>query len=235
VYEQGVGPCREGPDLDYDGPLKGVSVRIDLRLPNESEWLKVFDPRDSTLLVPVRDPPSIGAQVRVDLVIGKEGARVILHGQIISHRDDDAGGCTIAISPGDREKINYVNGFVRGGLLNLRERRRLPVPLEVTYGGIEGPCRTVTRDIHEEGVFILTDSPLPEDSEVHLFLSIPGTAQPLSLTGMVQHTVVPDDEDVPGMGILFKMDDSQKAALVKAVDELERAFMSGALPEALLL
>jgi uncharacterized protein (TIGR02266 family) len=168
-------------------------------------------------------------------VIGKDGPRVILHGQVIAHRDDDAGGCTVAISPADREKINYVNGFVRGGLLNLRERRRLPVRLEVTYGGLEGPCKTYTRDINEEGVFILTDTPLPEESEVHLFLAVPGLAQPLSLTGMVQHTVVPDDEDIPGMGILFKMDDAQRAALTKAVDELERAFLAGQLPEALLL
>lgn len=210
-------------------------MRIDLRLPSESEWLRVFDPRDSTLLAAVREPPDVGTTVRVDLVIGKEGPRVILHGQVISHRDDAVGGCTVALSPGDREKINYVNGFVRGGLLNLREKRRLPVRLEVTYGGLDGPCKTFTRDINEEGVFILTDTPLPEDSEVHLFLTIPNLAAPLSLTGMVQHTVVPDDEDIPGMGILFKMDDGQKAALVKAVDELEKAFMSGSLPEALLL
>ncbi|HTJ40635.1 MAG TPA: PilZ domain-containing protein [Kofleriaceae bacterium] len=210
-------------------------MRIDLRLPDESEWLKVFDPRDSTLIAAVSKPPPVGSQVRVDLVIGKEGARVILHGQVITHRDDGPGGCTVAISPADREKINYVNGFVRGGLLNLRERRRLPVRLEVTYGGLEGPCKTFTRDINEEGVFILTDAPLPEESEVHLFVAVPGAAQPLSLTGIVQHTVVPDDEDIPGMGILFKLDEAQRAAVVKAVDELERAFMSGSLPEALLL
>lgn len=210
-------------------------MRIDLRLSNESEWLKVFDPRDSTLLAAIPKPPAVGAQVRVDLVIGKEGPRVILHGQVISHRDDEGGGCTVALSPGDREKINYVNGFVRGGLLNLREKRRLPVRLEVTYGGLDGPCKTYTRDINEEGVFILTDAPLPEESEVHLFVVVPSLAQPLSLTGIVQHTVVPDDEDVPGMGILFKLDDAQRAALTKAVDELERAFMTGQLPEPFLL
>lgn len=212
-------------------------MRIDLRLSNESEWLKVFDPRDSTLIAAIPKPPAVGAQVRVDLVIGKEGPRVILHGQVISHRADegDGGGCTVALSPADREKINYVNGFVRGGLLNLREKRRLPVRLEVTYGGLDGPCKTYTRDINEEGVFILTDAPLPEESEVHLFVVVPSLAQPLSLTGIVQHTVVPDDEDVPGMGILFKLDDTQRAALTKAVDELERAFMSGQLPEPFLL
>ena len=211
-------------------------MRIDLRLANESEWLKVFDPRDSALHAAIRQPPAVGTQVRVDLVIGKEGPRVILHGQVIAHRDETTGGgCSVAISPADREKINYINGFVRGGLLNLRERRRLPVRLDVTYGGLDGPCKTHTRDINEEGVFILTDAPLPEDSEVHLFIAVPGMAQPMSLTGMVQHTVVPDDEDIPGMGILFKMDDSQRALLTKTVDELERAFLAGQLPEALLL
>ncbi len=214
---------------------KGALVRIDLRLANESEWLKVFDPRDGTLFAAVAPAPPVGGTARIDLIIGREGPRVILHGQVIAHRAlDGAPGCAVAIGPGDREKINYINGFVRGGLLNLREKRRLPVRLEVTYGGLSGPCKTETRDINEEGVFILTESPLPEESEVHLFLTIPGMAAPLSLAGTVQHTVVPDDEDIPGMGIMFNLDDAQRAALVKAVDDLERGFLSGQLPEALL-
>jgi uncharacterized protein (TIGR02266 family) len=212
-------------------------VRIDLRLTTESDWLKVFDPRDGALFAAVSPAPDVGSEVRIDLTVGKGGPRVILHGQVIGPRDghDGAAGVSVAIGPADREKINYINGFVRGGLLDLRERRRLPLRLAVTYGGLEGPVQTQTRDVNEEGVFVLTDAPLPEDSEIHLYLTIPGQPAPTSLTGLVTHTVVPEDDDIPGMGIVFKLDDdAQRQSLAKAIDELEKAFLAGSLPDEVL-
>jgi hypothetical protein len=210
-------------------------VRIDLRLPSESDWIKVFDPRDGTIFALIDPPPPNGTQVRLDLVVGKEGPRVILRGQVIARREEAGkAGCTVAVGPNEREKINYINGFVRGGLLNLRERRRLPIRLPVTYGGLNGACQTFTRDLNEEGVFVLSDQPLPEDSELHMIVAVPGRP-PISLVGIVSHTVVPEDEDTPGMGIVFKIDDETRQILTQTVDELERAFLSGSLPEAMLL
>ena len=105
----------------------------------------------------------------------------------------------------------------------------------MTYGGLEGPVQSHTRDVNEEGVFVLTDAPLPEDSEIHLYLTIPGQPAPMSLTGLVIHTVVPEDDDIPGMGIVFKLDDdAQRQSLAKAVDELEKAFLAGSLPDEVL-
>ena len=217
---------------------KGVpGVRIDLRLTTESDWLKVFDPRDGTLFAAVAPAPKVGTEVRIDLTVGQGGPRIILRGQVIGLRDghDGAAGASVAIGPADREKINYINGFVRGGLLNLREKRRLPLRLDVTYGGLDGPVQTHTRDVNEEGVFVLTDAPLPEDSEIHLYMTVPGQPAPLSLTGIVTHTVVPEDDDIPGMGVVFKLDDDAgKQQLAKAIDELERAFLAGTLSDDVL-
>src|SRR5438477_572350 len=81
----------------------------------------------------------------------------------------------------ERDKINYLNGYVRGGLINLREKRRLPIRLAVTYGAVDGPATTFTKDLNEEGVFLFTDKPLPEASQVHMLLTLPGRPQPLSL------------------------------------------------------
>ena len=206
-------------------------VRIELRLAAASDWLRVFDARDGTLLVARAAQPPVGQAVRVDLIVGQGGPRVILRGTVISSRD---GAAVVAIGPNERVKLNYLNGYVRGGLLDLREKRRLPIRLPVTYGAVEGPKQTFTRDINDEGVFIVSESPLPEDSEVHLLVSFPGREQPLSLSGVVSHTVVVEDEDVPGMGIVFRTDATTQAALRAAVDELERRFLADQLPDALL-
>jgi len=214
-------------------------VRLTVDLADKADWVKVFDPRDCTIFVAADNPPEVGVQTRVDVSIASGGPRVILHGRVIARRpvDDDGlpPGCSIAIGFEDREKINYLNGYVRGGLLNLRERRRLPLRLPVTYGGIDGPKQTYTRDINEEGVFIVSENPLPEDSEVHLRIQIPGSSESLDLVGIVSHTVVVEDEDVPGMGIVFRLKAAQAAALQAAIDSLEQRFHSGDLPDDVLM
>jgi uncharacterized protein (TIGR02266 family) len=213
--------------------------RIDLKLADKADWVKVFDPRDSTIFVGQEEPAHVGEQIRLDLVIGTGGPRVILRGKVIARRmKGDAAlprGVSIALGPEEREKINYLNGFVRGGLLNLREMRRLPLRFPVTYGGIGGPCKTYTRDINEEGVFVITEDPLPEGSEVHLLLTVPIRGNAVSLAGTVQHTVVVEDEDVPGMGIRFRHQGNQRDEMTRLVDELERMFLENRLDEEFLL
>lgn len=192
----------------------------------------MFDARDGTLFVARAPAPPVGQTLRIDLVIGTGGPRVIVRGTVISSRE---GGCVVAIGANEKVKINYLNGYVRGGLLDLREKRRLPLRLACTYGGVDGPKETFTRDINEEGVFVVTESPLPEDSEVHLLITVPGREQPLSLSGIVSHTVVPEDEDVPGMGIVFQLgDDNVRAQLARTIDELEKRFLADDLPESTL-
>jgi hypothetical protein len=214
-------------------------ARLTLDLVEKSEWVKVFDPRDCTVFVATDSPPAVGMQLRVDLGVGKHGPKVILHGRVIARRaaaaDGLPAGCSVAVGFEDREKINYLNGYVRGGLLDLRERRRLPLRLPVVYGALHGPKKTVTRDINEQGVFVVSDNPLPEQSEVHLRLELPGHDTPIALRGTVSHTVVVEDEDVPGMGILFHFDDGQAEVFSLLIDELERRFTTGDLPEDILM
>ncbi|MCG8419185.1 MAG: PilZ domain-containing protein [Proteobacteria bacterium] len=212
--------------------------RVELHLDNKSEWIKIFDPRDHAVFVQTDAPPEVGQSMRIDLAIGDNGPRVILRGTVVSRFEKPEGdvpaGCVVALGVYEREKINYLNGFVRGGLLNLRERRRLPLRLSVTYGGVDGPCRTFTRDINEEGIFIITEQPLPEHTKVHLLVKVPKIDKPLSLTGTVTHTVIVEDEDVPGMGIVFAKDERTEE-LIQIIDDLEKDFLSGSLPEEVLL
>jgi Tfp pilus assembly protein PilZ len=212
--------------------------RVDVRLEDKSEWVKIFDPRDFAIFVPGEDPPQVGVPLRVDLSIGDDGPRIILRGTVASRREKSDGnlaaGCTVVLGPHEREKINYMNGFVRGGLLNLREKRRLPMRLPVTYGAIDGPRKTHTRDINEEGIFVISEEPLPEETQIHLIVTVPNRDEPLSLSGEVTHTVLVEDEDLPGMGIVFA-EESRSDELIAIIDELEQAFLHGKLDDEFLL
>ena len=203
-------------------------MRLELRLNNQSEWIKIFDPRDWTVFVPTDTPIDQGSTLRIDLDVG--GWRVTLRGTVVGVREEPV-GVVVAIGGTEREKINYLNGFVRGGLLNLREKRRLPIKLLVTYGAVEGPANTYTKDINEDGLFLFTDNPLPETSQIHMLVSVPGKAQPLSLVGKVSHTILDADDEPPGMGVVFDIDETQREALVGVIKELEDALEQGALPK----
>lgn len=208
----------------YDAGV-GV-VRLELRLTSHSEWIKLFDPRDWTLLVPVANAVPPGATLRVDL--DAAGWLVTLRGTVVAHRDDPP-AVVVALGGAERDKINYLNGFVRGGLINHRGKRRLPLRLEVTYGAVDGPATTHTKDLNEEGAFLFTDKPLPETSQVHMLLSVPGRAQPLSLVGKVSHTILVHDDEPPGMGIVFDLDDAGRAELTAVVKDLEDQLHAGTL------
>jgi Tfp pilus assembly protein PilZ len=203
------------------------AVRLELRLSSQSEWIKIFDPRDWTIFVPAQETVVNGTQLRIDLDVG--GWLVTLRGTVVGSRQSPA-GLVVALGGSERDKINYLNGYVRGGLLNLREKRRLPVRLQVTYGAVEGPANTFTKDINEEGVFLFTDKPLPETSQVHMLIAMPGQAQPLSLMGKVSHTIIAQDEEPPGMGIVFELDDAQRELLIAVMKELEEQLHDGKLP-----
>lgn len=206
-------------------------VRLELRLSDQSEWIKIFDPRDSTVFVPTSEAIDHGTPLRIDLDVG--GWLVTLRGTVVGSRDEPS-GILVALSGAEREKINYLNGFVRGGLLNLRGKRRLPIKLHVTYGAVEGPAETFTKDINEEGLFLFTDRPLPETSQIHMLLSVPGVDQPLSLIGKVSHTILAQDDEPPGMGIVFDLDDAQREQLAAVLKELEAKLEAGKLPSTAL-
>jgi Tfp pilus assembly protein PilZ len=207
------------------------AVRLELRLSSQTEWIKAFDPRDWTIVVPTAQPLEDSAAVRVDLEV--DGWSVALRGTVVGHREDPA-RVVVALAGEERTKINYLNGFVRGGLLNLRGKRRLPVKLAVTYGAIEGPATTTTKDLNEEGVFLCTDKPLPERSQVHLLLSVPGRPQPLSLVGTVSHAITAEDDELPGMGIVFELDEAARTELTGVIAELTARLDAGNLPPSLL-
>ena len=80
-------------------------------------------------------------------------------------------------------------------------------------------------------MFLFTDKPLPETSQVHMLVSVPGKEQPLSLVGKVSHTILAQDEEAPGMGVVFDLDEAQRELLQAVIKELEDQLEKNELPE----
>ena len=79
------------------------------------------------------------------------------------------------------------------------------------------------------------ESPLPEGSQVHLSIEVPGDGEPLRVGGLVSHTVVVEDEDVPGMGIVFQFKGEDRVRVKAVIDQLEQRFQVGDLPDDILM
>jgi hypothetical protein len=66
-----------------------------------------------------------------------------------------------------------------------------------------------------------------------MLVTVPGRAQPLSLMGKVSHTILAHDEEPPGMGIIFELDDAGREQLAAVIKELVALIDKNALPDAI--
>ncbi len=120
-------------------------------------------------------------------------------------------------------QLNFTNQS--GASFRVLARTDVSVPLSAwTRTGF------ATETPASSGLFLFTDKPLPETSQVHMLVSVPGKPNPLSLVGKVSHTILAADEEPPGMGIVFDLDDAQRDALLAVIKELEDALIKGGLP-----
>ncbi len=219
--------------------------RLRLQLLSKQDWQQFFDADSCLLAVPQtseafvvsskatskdrREANTDGeSPVLVEIYLGASTPLVLLRGKIAQIMD---GSTLVRLEDTERDKLEYIRGFMRGGLLNLRKQRRIPTEIPVDCG-VEQPSFSVkTRDINEEGIFLVTDSPLPEGSRVCMQIHWPNS-NVMECTGVVRHTVVVEDEDIPGMGIVYELSPEQKVEMVAEVDTLQAQMAEGLIPTA---
>jgi uncharacterized protein (TIGR02266 family) len=210
--------------------------RLRLRVPNVEDWQRYFDPNiaGGGVFCPTNDPPEVGTDVRVEITF-VSGPRFFVRGVVMWRRpqlnDPRArAGVGIKVHPSERSKVSYVNAWVRGGVIDKREVRRLPVRLRVTYTARAGRRINFTRDLSEEGIFVRSQELLDLDTNIKLLLVPPGDYKPLELHGTVTRLV--DEADERGMGIRLDFNNDETRELFAAfVVKLEREYLAGQLPD----
>jgi uncharacterized protein (TIGR02266 family) len=210
--------------------------RLRLRVPNLEDWQRYFDPNiaGGGVFVPTNDPPEVGTEIRVEITF-VSGPRFFVKGVVMWRRpqlnDPRArAGAGVKVDPSERSKVSYVNAWVRGGVVDKREQRRLPVRLRVTYTARQGRRINFTRDVAEDGVFVRSQELLDLETRVRLLLVPPGEYKPIELVGTVSR-----HEDEPGergMGIkLLFSDDEARSRFADFVRKLEQQYLAGQLPD----
>jgi Tfp pilus assembly protein PilZ len=219
----------------FAGWDEAAVLRLRLRVPAPAEWERYFDPNifGGGIFVPTGEPPEVGAPVRVEITFAG-GPRFFVRGMVTWRRPKLAdararAGVGVQVHPAERNKIAYVNGWVRGTVTDQRHGRRLPVKLMVTYSARTGRRINFTRDLHAEGLFLRSRELLDSNTPIRVVIAPPGHA-PLDLRGRVTRVVREREEQGMGIKLLFA-DDAQRARFIEVVEDLERQFLAGELPD----
>jgi hypothetical protein len=212
--------------------------RLKLNLVERADFNKYHNGTGTSLFVPGPDPPMVGDHLVVE-VIFQNGPRVLLHGAVLWRRaTGDARvrpGAGVGIDGRERAKVSYLLGYVRGGMIDVREKRRLPVRLRVAYSASKGRRINFTRDLNEEGAFVRAAELLDLGTATHLMISPPGREyKPIEVNAKVTRR---HEEGIDrGLGVRFVFDDSEERSRWSAfVSKLETDYLDGRLPDDVLM
>jgi Tfp pilus assembly protein PilZ len=215
--------------------------RLKLHLVERSDFAKIYDPNTpgGGLFIAGADPPPIGTPRTIEVVF-QGGPRVLLHGKVLWRRatgDSRARpGVGIGFDATERAKLSFIQGYVRGGLLDVRRRLRLPVRMRVAYVGPSGQRRiNFTRDINDEGAFVRTSELLEVGQATLLLITPPGeNYKPIEIHATVARQQ--DDGIERGIGVKFDLrNEDERARFDTFMKKLESDYLDGTLPDTALL
>lgn len=216
-----------------------MSNRLKVHLVERADFQRYTDAAlgAAGIFVPGAHEHAVGARVLVEIIF-QAGPRVLIHGTVKWRRNTgDArarAGIGIEALASEQAKLKYLHGYVRGGLLDVRERRRLPLRLKVAYSTPRGRRLNFTRDINEEGAFVRTAEHLPVSHLVPLLVYPPGgDFRPIEVAGEVARS---SDGNDRGVGVTFLFaDESARDLWQKFIGRLEADYLAGKLDDDVLL
>ena len=93
--------------------------------------------------------------------------------------------------------------------IDRRKAPRADLIVRVDYQSVDELFSDFARNINEGGLFVETDLPHELGTSVQLQFKIPGSEDPIQVTGLVVRVSSGNAEEPPGMGIEFENLDSQ--------------------------
>ena len=110
--------------------------------------------------------------------------------------------------------------------IDRRKTPRADVIVRVDYHTVDQLFSEFARNINEGGLFVETDNPPEVGASVELQFKIPGSVDPIQVTGFVVRITDGDAETGPGMGIEFENLDAQTRQYINELVRKLRADLS---------
>lgn len=214
-------------------------LHLKLHLIERADFSRFYDPNiaGGGLFVPIAEPPAVGSPLMVEVAF-QAGPRVLLRGMAQWRRaTGDARarpGVGVGFEASERAKLAFLLGYVRGGLLDLRTKKRLPVRLRVAYTSPVGRRVNFTRDINSEGAFVRVAELLEIGTATTLLISPPGDDyKPIEVHATVARHESEGGER--GVGVRFTFaSEQERIRLFAFLEKLEADYLDGKLPERVL-
>jgi len=108
--------------------------------------------------------------------------------------------------------------------LERRRADRADLVVRVDYQTVDEFFSEFARNINEGGLFVESETPHPLGTRVDLQFQLPGSDEPVQVSGAVVRTSPGSADEPPGMGIVFDDLDSQTR---QRIDELVRRLRAG--------
>ena len=211
-----------------------------LKIPDRQSWFEHVQTDASGLVVfcPTADAPKVGQVALIDIQFAT-GCRLFIHGMTIWRRQQTSAhmqaGAGILVASSDLPKVEFLNGYARGGLVDRREGiLRLPVRINVIYKSTTGRRMNFTRNIHKAGISLGCAEFSPIGSILNLKLLFPQGLGTCSASGNVVRHI----EDTRGKAMAVELTfPTQDAAnrYEKSLEALEQLLTTGELPEEYLI
>jgi Tfp pilus assembly protein PilZ len=188
-----------------------------------------------------RKPLAIGEPVVVSIRLGKRRSPTLVRGQVVwrrpgKHSTKTKAGIGIEFLASETQTREYLVSVAKGDSTEMMSRRhqRLPVELPVRWevpGALQDNAG-ILRDIGRGGAFVMTEEPLPNDTDVVLKVSPPGAEVAMPLSARVAWRGHPGGEH--GFGVEWKARDAggtrRIKELVRRIEAMGESFYGRTAP-----
>ncbi|MCD6497940.1 MAG: hypothetical protein J7M25_06480 [Deltaproteobacteria bacterium] len=211
-----------------------------LEIPDRQSWFEHVqtDANGLILFCPTANAPRVGQVALVDIQFAT-GCRLFIHGMTIWRRKQTSAhmqaGAGILVASSDLPKMEFLNGYARGGLVDRREGNlRLPVRINVIYKTESGRRMNFTRNIHKNGISLGCAEFSPVGSILDLKLLFPQGLGTCSASGNIVRHIEDSRGKAMAVELTFPTQDVSDR-YDKTLEELEQLLTSGELPEEYLI
>ena len=217
-----------------------MAQRLQVQFATEERFHKEFATNiaNGGIFVATKEPPELRSQVEIEIVLQYCDTSLSLDGEVVHcvplelaaagavpgvaiHFDDTPAALREAFAPFTEGAQSSVGDCAFG---ESRRARRFRSTVATRIRGPEGKDAVGrTRNLSQYGALVALDGPpVPIGQEIQLSITHPATGDELEVDGVVMRHEVSEEGEVTGMGVEFRLPDSEIEESTRFLEDVNR-------------